>query len=158
MTGDRHPPGLTGDEHPPGLTGDEHPADGTGDGHPADQPVRRAMLAYLGVPVAGIIPPLAVYLVSWRRPAFVRGHVAEALRAASAATLYGVCLLILAAMLALDSVKVAVIVVGPLVVALWLVIVVLCVRAARAARSGDRYEFPGWLRVSQRDRPLHDRG
>jgi uncharacterized Tic20 family protein len=116
------------------------------------------VLAYLGVPVAGVFPPLGVYLGSWRRSPSARAHAAEALRAAAAATLYGACALILAGMLALDSIKVAVIVAGPLIVALWLVVVVFCVRGARAARRGDRYEFPRWLRVSPRYRVFHDRG
>ena len=109
------------------------------------------MLAYLGVAVAGVVPPLAVYLLSRRRSAFARRHAAEALRVSCAAVLYGICALIIAAMLALDSVEVAAIVVGPLVLALWLIIVVFLIRAARAASRGEPpQEFPGWLRVSPR--------
>jgi hypothetical protein len=36
---------------------------------------------------------------------------------------------------------------GPLALALWLVIVVLAVRATHAARLGQGYQFPRWLRV-----------
>jgi hypothetical protein len=106
--------------------------------------VRDAELSYLGVAIAGVLPDR-------RRSAFARGHAAEALRVSAAVVLYGICALILAAMLALDSIEVAAIVVGPLVVALWLVVVSYLVRAARAAARGEPpHEFPGWLRVSPR--------
>jgi Domain of unknown function (DUF4870) len=111
---------------------------------------RKAVLAYLGVAIGGVLPPLAVYLLS-RRSAFARGHAAEALRVSCAAVLYGLCALIIATMLALDSVAVALIIVAPLAFALWLVLVVFLARAARAAGRGEpRQEFPAWLRVSPR--------
>jgi uncharacterized Tic20 family protein len=113
--------------------------------------VRKAVFAYLGVAIGGVVPPLAVYLLSRRRSAFARGHAAEALRVSCAVVLYGICALIIATMLALDSVEVALIIVAPLAFALWLVLVVFLVRAARAAGRGEpRQEFPGWLRVSPR--------
>jgi uncharacterized Tic20 family protein len=112
--------------------------------------VRLAEFSYLGVAIAGILPPLAVYLMNRRRSAFARQHAAEALRVAFATVLYAFCALIIATMLALDSVEVAVIVVSTLAVALWVVLVLFLVRAARAARRGERYEFPSWLRVSPR--------
>jgi uncharacterized Tic20 family protein len=117
---------------------------------PSRPAVGAAMLAYLGVLVAGFLPPLVVYLVSWRS-AFARRHAAEALRVSFAAILYGICLLIIAAMLALDSITVAVIAAALLGLALWLVVAVWVARAAREARSGEPpLEFPGWLRVSPR--------
>jgi uncharacterized protein len=130
---------------PPGLAA-EVPASR----RPSHREVRLAEFSYLGVAIAGILPPLAVYLMNRRRSAFARQHAAEALRVAFAAVLYGFCVVIIATMLALDSVQVAVIVASPLAVALWLVIVVFLVRAVRAARRGERYEFPSWLRVSPR--------
>jgi hypothetical protein len=118
---------------------------------PESRDVRNAVLAYLGVAIGGVLPPIAVYLLSRRRSAFARGHADEALRVSWAAAAYGICALIIAAMLALDSVEVALIVVAPLAFALWLVLVVFLVRAARAAARGEpRQEFPGWLRVSPR--------
>jgi uncharacterized protein len=129
---------------PPGLAA-EVPASL----RPSRREVRLAEFSYLGVAIAGI-SPLAVYLMNRRRSAFARQHAAEALRMAFAAVLYGFCAVIIATMLALDSVEVAVIVASTLAVALWLVMVVFLVRAVRAARTGERYEFPGWLRVSPR--------
>ena len=86
--------------------------------------MRDAVLGYLGVAITGFVVPLEVYLVSTRRSAFAHQHAAEALRVAWAAVLYGICALIIGGMLALDSVTVAVIVVGPLALAFWLVLVV----------------------------------
>jgi len=117
---------------------------------PSRREVRLAEFSYLGVAIAGIVPPLVVYLMNRRRSAFARQHAAEALRVAFAAVLYGICTVIIATMLALDSVQVAVIVVSTLAVALWLVLVVFLVGATRAARQGKRYEFPSWLWVSPR--------
>jgi uncharacterized Tic20 family protein len=137
-----HGPAASG---PPGLA-----AGIRAPGAPSRREMRLAQLSYLGVAIAGILPPLAVYLVSRRRSAFAREHAAEALRVAFAAVLYGICALIIATMLALDSVQVAVIVVSALALALWLVMVVFLVRAARAAGRGEPYPFPHWLRVSPR--------
>jgi hypothetical protein len=157
MTTDRpHPPAAVGTTVP----GADPPADldapvpaagrapaASGASH---RYVRDAEFSYLGIAIAGVLPPLAVYLAD-RRSAFARGHAAEALRVSAAVVLYGICALILAAMLALDSITVAAIVVGPLIVALWLVVVSYLVRAARAAGRGEPpHEFPGWLRVSPR--------
>jgi hypothetical protein len=159
MTTDRpHPPAAVDTTTAPGAapladleapvsTADPAPA-ASGASH---RYVRDAELSYLGVAIAGVLPPLAIYLADRRRSAFARGHAAEALRVSAAVVLYGICALILAAMLALDSITVAAIVVGPLIVALWLVVVSYLVRAARAAGRGEPpHEFPSWLRVSPR--------
>jgi uncharacterized Tic20 family protein len=120
-----------------------------GTGTASHRAVRGAVLAYLGIPIAGFLPALAVYLVSWRS-SFAHRHAAEALRGAFAAVLYFLCLLIIGTLLALDSVVVAVIIAGSLVLALWLTMVVSAARAASAARQGQPYQFPGWLRVAAR--------
>jgi uncharacterized Tic20 family protein len=130
---------------PPGLAG-KVPASR----RPSRREVRLAEFSYLGVAIAGFLPPLAVYLMNRGRSAFARQHAAEALRVAFAAVLYGFCAVIVATMLALDSVTVAVIVVSMLASAMWLVMVAFLLRAVRAARRGRRYEFPSWLRVSPR--------
>ena len=48
-------------------------------------------------------------------------------------------------MLVLDSPRVALTVVVPLVAALWLTALAFLVRAAAAARRGQVYAFPRWL-------------
>src|SRR6266851_3077016 len=107
-------------------------------------------------PVAPGPPGLAAEVPASRRPSHREVRLAEFsyLGVAFAAVLYGFCVVIIATMLALDSVQVAVIVASPLAVALWLVMVVFLVRAVRAARRGERYEFPSWLRVSPRRQPI----
>jgi hypothetical protein len=149
MTTNQRHPTASADLGTPAAAGDRIPAEpGPAASH---RDVRDAVLGYLGVAITGFIVPLEVYLVSRRRSAFAHGHAAEALRVSWAVVLYGICALIIGGMLALDSVKVAVIVVGPLVLASWLVLVVHLVRAARAASRGEPpRDFPGWLRVSPR--------
>jgi uncharacterized Tic20 family protein len=130
------------------AAGDRIPAE---PGPASHRDVRDAVLGYLGVAITGFVVPLVLYLVSTRRSAFARQNAAEALRVSWAVVLYGICALIIGGMLALDSVTVAVIIVGPLALAFWLVLVVHLVRAAREASRGEPpREFPGWLRVSAR--------
>ena len=60
-------------------------------------------------------------------------------------TLYELSAAIIGAMLVLDSPRVALTVVVPLVAALWLAALAFLVRAAAAARRGQVYAFPRWL-------------
>jgi uncharacterized protein len=110
---------------------------------PGDQ--RLAILSYLGVPFLGPCLPLLIYLVSRRRSGYVRRHSAQALNLSVTTLLYGICALIVAAMLALDSTGVALAVVLPLVAALWLVTVGYVIVACARARRGGFRELPGWL-------------
>jgi uncharacterized Tic20 family protein len=144
MPSHRHQPPAPIEPDPPSVLSAQVQAS------PSCREMHSAGRAYLGVPIAGCIPPLWVYLVSGRRSPLARRHAAQALGVSCAAILYGICLLIVAGMLALDSVEVAVIVVAPLALALWLILVVFLVRAARAARRDQPYDIPGWLRVSPR--------
>ena len=105
---------------------------------------RLAMLCYLGVPFLGFLAPLACYLASGRAPE-VRWHALQALNLWFTAVLYTICALIIGAMLALDAIGVALIIVTPLAVALWLAALRVLIRAAVAADRGDRYEIPSWL-------------
>ncbi len=110
--------------------------------------VRNAMLAYLGVPFTAFLIPLAVYLISLRRP-FARGHAGQALNLSVTACLYTVCLLIAWAMLALDSASVATMATAPLAAALWVIVLVVVIRAAATASRSQPYAIPRWLRVSR---------
>jgi uncharacterized Tic20 family protein len=115
--------------------------------------MRRAALSYLGIPVLLFIVPLAVLAASWRRAPFARAHAAHALNISLACLLYGVCALIVGAMLALDSLQVALAVAVALLAAVWLVTLVVTVRAARAASHGQWAEIPRWLQVTSSRRP-----
>jgi uncharacterized Tic20 family protein len=118
----------------------------------ADQPEppepddeRLGMLSYLGVPFLGPVLPLAVYLLKRHTSAFVRYHSAQALNLSITALLYTVCILILAAMLALDSIVVALVVGVALAAALWLATLGYVILAGSRANRDHTYRIPGWL-------------
>jgi hypothetical protein len=106
---------------------------------------RWAMLGYLTVPLFGFLVPLAIYLTSLRRSPWLRGHAAQAVNVWLTVTLYELSAAIIGAMLVLDSPRVALTVVVPLVTALLLTALVFLVRAAAAAYRGQSYAFPRWL-------------
>jgi len=108
------------------------------------RPARLAVLCYAGAPFLGFLVPLACYLASRRAPE-VRWHAVQALNLWITVVLYTFCALIIGAMLVLDAVGVALIIVTPLAVALWLVALRFGIRAAVAAGRGDRYRIPSWL-------------
>ena len=106
---------------------------------------RWAMLGYLTVPLFGFVVPLLVYLRTLRGPSWSRAHAAQALNVWITAVLYSLSAVIMGTMLALDSPRIALIVFGSLVVALWLVMLAYLVRAATAASQGLLYPVPRWL-------------
>jgi uncharacterized Tic20 family protein len=110
---------------------------------PGDE--RLATLSYLSVPFLGPLVPLFVYLAKMRSSAYVRSQSAQALNLSITALIYTFCVLILGAMLALDSVTVALIFAAPLAVALWLVTLIYVIRAASRASRGDYFRIPAWL-------------
>ena len=106
---------------------------------------RWAMLGYLTVPLFGFVVPLLVYLRNLHGASWSRAHAAQALNVWITAVLYSLSAVIMGTMLALDSPRIALIVFGSLVVALWLVMLTYLVRAATAASQGLRYTVPRWL-------------
>jgi uncharacterized Tic20 family protein len=94
---------------------------------------RLAMLSYLGVPFLGPVIPLGIYLTRRRASAFVRYHSAQALN------------LSITAMLALDSIVVALVVGVALAAALWLATLGYVILAGSRANRGHTYRIPGWL-------------
>jgi uncharacterized Tic20 family protein len=103
------------------------------------------MLGYLTVPFFGFLVPLAIYLASLRRSRWLRAHAAQAVNVWLTVILYELSAAIIGAMLVLDSPRVALTVVVPLVAALWLTTLAFLVRAAAAAYRGHAYTFPRWL-------------
>ena len=103
------------------------------------------MLAYLTVPFFGFLVPLAIYLPAMRRSRWLRAHAAQAVNVWLTGILYDLCALIIGAVLILDSPRVALAVVVPLVIVLWLTTLVFLVRAAARAGRGETYAFPRWL-------------
>ena len=103
------------------------------------------MLGYLTVPLFGFVVPLLVYLRNLHGASWSRAHAAQALNVWITAVLYSLSAVIMGTMLALDSPRIALIVFGSLVVALWLVMLTYLVRAATAASQGLLYPVPRWL-------------
>ncbi len=104
---------------------------------------RAAVLGYLTVPVFGV--PLLIYLATLRGPGWARRHAAQAVNVWLTGFLYDLSAVIMAAMLAVDSPPVALLVFAPLVGARWLVTLAYLARAARAASRGAGFTFPAWL-------------
>ena len=116
---------------------------------PADRAeVRRAMLAYLGVPFTLCLVPLAVYLTSLRDRGFARAHAAVALSLSLATILYTVSTLIVAGVLTLDSTAVGTLAAAVLLAVLWAGVLIVVIRAAAAASRGEMYQLPRWLRMT----------
>ena len=119
------------------------PASHEGPVEPGDE--RLATVSYLSVPFLGPLVPLLVYVVKMRSSAYVRSQSVQALNLSITALIYTFCALILGAMLALDSVTVALSFVVPLAVALWLVTLIYVILAASRASRGDYFRIPAWL-------------
>lgn len=104
-----------------------------------------ATLGYLGVPVLGPLIPLVGYLRERRGPGYARRHSVQALNLSITMLLYGVCILIGGAVLALDSAGVALVVVITVAAALWLVTLAYAIVAASSAHRGGFRRIPAWL-------------
>jgi len=122
------------------------PAAAPGPADPSDE--RLATLSYLGVPFLGPLVPLAIFLFKGRSSAYARRHAAQALDLAITTLLYSICALILGTMLALDNIVLALMVVVPLAVALWLVTLAYVIVAGSSANRGDYYSIPSWICAS----------
>jgi uncharacterized Tic20 family protein len=120
-----------------GAAGGARPAE------PGDE--RLATLSYLSVPFLGPLVPLLVYLTRKRSSAFVRRQSVQALNLSITTLIYTFCALILGTMLALDSITVALIIVVPLFVLLWLVTLIYVIVAASRAGRGEYFRIPAWL-------------
>ena len=104
-----------------------------------------ATFGYLGAIFLGPVIPLALYVLRSRRSAFMRYHTATAVNLSLTATLYGLCCLILGGLLLLDSIAVALIVVLPIGLVVWVSMLRYLIRGVVAANRGERYEVPSWI-------------
>jgi uncharacterized Tic20 family protein len=149
--------GQAADDHERAAAGQtwvvtqERAASGDPDGargaapYPEPDEERLAMLSYLGVPFLGPVLPLAVYLTKKRSSGFIRYHAAQALSLWITALLYTICILVLGAMLALDSLDLGLAIGVPVAAVLWLAILGYVIRAASRAYRGGYYRIPSWL-------------
>jgi uncharacterized Tic20 family protein len=110
-----------------------------------DADVTWAMLGYLGAIFTGPVIPLAVYLAKRRKSEFMRYHGGRALNLSLTVLMYTACCLILGALLALDTLTVALAVAIPLVVLLWLAMLKYLIRGVGAAQRGEAYGVPEWI-------------
>jgi len=102
-------------------------------------------LAYLGAIALGPLVPLVVYLARRHTSWFVRWHATQALNVALTCLLYAVSGAIVGALLALDSITAALIVMVPVAAAGWLIMAVHLIRGAIIASRGDAHSMPAWI-------------
>jgi uncharacterized membrane protein len=117
-------------------------------GQPQPQPTDReellGTLGYLGVFFLGPVVPLALYLTRRSSP-FVRRHAAQALNVALTMLLYAVSGAIIGALLAIDNVRNALIVMVPIAVIAWVIMALQLLQAAASASRGGFRQLPGWI-------------
>jgi uncharacterized Tic20 family protein len=104
-----------------------------------------AMLGYLTAIFLGPVIPLVMYLIGRRRSPFRRFHAAMALNLSLTGLLYALCCLILCGLLLLDSLTVALVVVIPVALVIWLSVLKYLIRGIGAANRGERFEVPAWI-------------
>ncbi len=105
------------------------------------------MACYLGAIFFWLPAPLAIYLARRNSSIFIRSHAAQAFNLTLTATLFAVSGAIAFGLLALDSVRAALIIMGPVLLVFWIVVLAHLIRAASSASRDDFYEVPGWLCV-----------
>jgi uncharacterized Tic20 family protein len=104
-----------------------------------------AIVSYVAAVVLWLVAPLAVYLTRGRRSEFVRRHAAQAFSFTLTVTLFVISGAIVTGLLALDSPRDALYIMGPVGFVFGLVVLWYLVRAVRAARRGRFYPVPAWL-------------
>jgi uncharacterized Tic20 family protein len=110
-----------------------------------DGDMTSATFGYLGAIFLGPLIPLVVYALRARRSPFMRYHAATAVNLSLTGALYALCCLILAGLLLLDSVTVALVVVLPVGLAIWVSMLRYLIRGVIAANRGERHEVPNWI-------------
>ena len=108
---------------------------------------RWAMACYLGAIFFWLLAPLVIYLAKRNSSIFIRSHAAQAFNLTLTATLFAVSGAIVGGLLALDSPKTALVIMGPVLLVFWIVVLTYLIRAASSASRDDFYEIPGWLCV-----------
>ena len=109
-----------------------------------------AASSYVAAIVLWLAAPLAVFLTRGRRSEFVRRHAVQALRLTLTVTVFAISGLIIAGLLAVDSPRDALYIMGPVGLVFAVVVLWYLVRAADAARHGQFYPVPTWLCIRPR--------
>ena len=108
---------------------------------------RWAMACYLGAIFFWLLAPLVIYLTRGKQSIFIRSHAAQAFNLTLTGTLFAISGAIIGGLLSLDSPKAALFIVGPLLLAFWIVVLRYLIRGASSASRGDFHELPGWICV-----------
>ncbi len=108
---------------------------------------RWAVACYLGAVFLWLLAPLIIYLARRKQSIFIRSHAAQAFNLTLTATLFAISGAIIGGLLSLDSPKAALFIVGPLLLALWIVVLRYLIQAASSASRGEFYELPSWICV-----------
>jgi hypothetical protein len=104
-----------------------------------------ATLAYLGVAFLGPFVPLVVYLRMRHRSAFLRWHLVQALNIALTCLLYAVSGAIIGGLLSFANANDALLIMGPVAGAGWLVMLAYLAANAAAASRGKSRQAPSWI-------------
>jgi uncharacterized Tic20 family protein len=132
----------------PGPYGVRAPAERVaGTRRPVGSEDQWAALTYFSAIFLWLLPPLVIYLAKRKASGFIRWHAAQSFNLTLTATLFAVSIGIIGAVLSLDSARASLVLMIPLLVALWIAMMVYLVRAASAASRGEFYEVPSWLCV-----------
>ena len=105
------------------------------------------MACYLGAIFFWLLAPLVIYLARGKQSIFIRSHAAQAFNLTLTGTLFAISGAIIGGLLSLDSPKVALFIVGPLLLVFWIAVLGYLIRGASSASRGDFYELPGWICV-----------
>lgn len=128
---------------PPGYGGP-----GYGPGGPVPQgPVQpndtnMAMLAHLGGIIFGFVPGLIVYLMKKDESPWARKQGAEALNFQLTLIIPTIICIVLTATVILAVIGI------PLLIAINILRIVMCIMASTAASRGEAYEYPSWMRIT----------
>jgi uncharacterized Tic20 family protein len=109
---------------------------------------RWAMLGYLGAIFFGPVAPLIVRFSKGRRSPFVLRHATQSLNLTLTFLLYLLSAVIIAGLLAMDSLMTALAIMGPIVIAAWLFVLVQLIWCAIAADRASFRELPRWMCAS----------
>jgi uncharacterized protein len=104
-----------------------------------------ATLGYLGAIFLGPVIPLWMYLRMRHRSAFLRRHTAQALNITLTCLLYAISGTIIGALLAFANTNDALLIMGPVAAAGWLVMLAHLVLNAADASRGDFRQAPAWI-------------
>lgn len=128
------PPGYGRPGYGPGGPGPQGPV------QPND--TNMAMLAHLGGILFGFVPGLIVYLMKKDESPWARKQGAESLNFQLTLIIPTIICIVLTATFILAIIGI------PLLIAINILRIVMCIMASTAASRGEAYEYPSWMRIN----------